>query len=53
MEIEGKKIVGSKANDLKPYMDREVGQIVHLAIQKSSGEVRSRAAALNRPQLAL
>lgn len=23
-----------------PYMNREVGQTVHLAVQKSSGEVR-------------
>lgn len=50
MEIEGKKIVGSKANDLKPYMDREVGQIVHLAIQKSSDKIR-RLALVAGPKL--
>lgn len=40
LEIEGKKVAGAKANDLKPYMERDVGQTVRLAIQKSSGEVK-------------
>jgi len=40
LEIEGKKVVGAKANEIRPYMDREVGQTVRLAIQKSSGEVK-------------
>ena len=41
VEIEGKKIAG--ASNMKPYMDKEVDQTVHLAIQKSSGEVRQLA----------
>jgi len=40
LEVEGKKVVGSKSRDMLPYMNREVGQTVHLAVQKSSGEVR-------------
>ncbi len=43
LELEGKKVVGAKANDLKPYLDKEVGQTVRLAIQKSSGEVKQLA----------
>jgi C-terminal processing protease CtpA/Prc len=43
LEIEGKKIAGAKANDIKPYLERELGQTVRLAIQKSSGEVRQLA----------
>jgi C-terminal processing protease CtpA/Prc len=43
VEIEGKKIAGSKANDLKPFLEREVGQSVRLAIQKSSGEIKQLA----------
>jgi hypothetical protein len=41
VEIEGKKIAG--ASNMKPYTDKEVGQTVHLAVQKSSGEVRQLA----------
>jgi C-terminal processing protease CtpA/Prc len=43
LEIEGKKIAGAKANDMKPYLEREVGQTVRLAVQKSSGEVKQLA----------
>jgi len=43
LELEGKKIAGSKANDMKASMDKEVGQTVHLAVQKSSGEVKQLA----------
>jgi len=40
LEIEGKKIAGAKANDMKPHLEKEVGQTVRLAIQKSNGEVK-------------
>lgn len=40
LEIEGHKVAGAKANDLKPYMERDVGQTLRLAVQKSSGEVK-------------
>jgi len=40
VEIEGKNVAGTRANDMKPYMQREVGQTVHLAVQKASGEVK-------------
>jgi C-terminal processing protease CtpA/Prc len=43
LEIEGKKIAGAKLNDMKPYLERELGQTVRLAIQKSSGEVKQLA----------
>lgn len=43
MEIEGKKIAGGKANDLMPYLKKDAGQTLHLAIRKSSGEVKQLA----------
>lgn len=39
--IEGKPVEGAKANDLKPYMEREIGQAVQLAIKKPTGEVKT------------
>ena len=41
VEIEGKPVVGAKANDLRPYMQREVGQPVTLVLRKPSGEARA------------
>jgi len=41
VEIEGHQVAGSKASELKPYMEREVGQVVHLAVQKPGGEVKA------------
>jgi C-terminal processing protease CtpA/Prc len=43
LEVGGKKIAGAKANDLRQFMDLEAGQTVHLAIQKSSREVKQLA----------
>ncbi len=40
VEIEGKPVVGAKANDLQPYMQRDVGQQVKLVVRKSNGEVK-------------
>ena len=39
VEIEGRAVLGAKANDLKPYMEREVGQTVRLGVKKPSGQV--------------
>lgn len=39
VEVEGRVVAGSKAGDLKPYMEREVGQTVRLGVRKPSGEV--------------
>jgi hypothetical protein len=38
LEVEGKRVAGSKANDLKPYLEREVGQSVRFLLKKPSGE---------------
>ena len=40
VEIEGHTVDGAKANELKPYMDREIGQTVHLVVKKASGELK-------------
>jgi len=40
VEVEGKKVVGAKARDLQPYMEREVGETVRLTVKKSSGETK-------------
>ena len=40
VEIEGRRVKGAHAKDLKPYLEREVGQAVRLVIQKESGEMR-------------
>ena len=39
VEVEGKPVAGTKADDLKPYMQREVGQSTRIAIKKATGEV--------------
>jgi C-terminal processing protease CtpA/Prc len=41
IEIEGHPVPGTKADVLKPYMQREVGQTTRLLVKKSSGEVVS------------
>lgn len=40
VEVEGKPVVGAKANELQPYLQREVGQKVRLLVKKPSGELR-------------
>lgn len=39
VEVEGKPVAGTKANDLKPYMQREVGQSTRIAVKKATGEI--------------
>jgi C-terminal processing protease CtpA/Prc len=51
MEIEGKKVIGAKANDLKPYMEREAGAQLRMVIKKASGELSQLSVVLaQRPQ---
>ena len=38
VEIEGKQVAGAKADTLKPYLERDIGQATRLAIKKPSGE---------------
>jgi S1-C subfamily serine protease len=38
VEVEGKPVAGTKADVLKPYMQREVGQSTRIVIRKVSGE---------------
>lgn len=40
VEIEGHQVAGAKANDLKPFMEREVGQSVRFAIKRADGTVQ-------------
>jgi C-terminal processing protease CtpA/Prc len=39
VEIEGHPVQGTKADVLKPYMQREVGQSTRFLVKKASGEV--------------
>ena len=41
IEIEGHQVAGTKADVLKPFMQREVGQSTRLLVKKSTGEVVS------------
>ena len=41
IEIEGHPVPGTKADVLKPYMQRKVGQSTRLLVKKTSGEVVS------------
>jgi C-terminal processing protease CtpA/Prc len=40
LEVEGRKVQGAKASELKPYMDRVEGQEVRFLLKKPSGEER-------------
>jgi C-terminal processing protease CtpA/Prc len=37
VQVEGHTVVGAKAMELKPYMQREVGEMTHLLIRKPNG----------------
>ncbi len=41
IEIEGKRVAGSKARDLEPYLRRNVGEKVTLQMRRPSGELYS------------
>jgi len=38
VEVEGKPVAGTKADALKPYMQREVGQSTRIIIKKATGD---------------
>ena len=41
VEVEGMKVQGAKAYDLKPYLDVDVGKTVKMVIKKASGQLRA------------
>lgn len=41
VEVEGMKVQGAKAYDLKPYLDVDVGKTVKMVIKKASGQLRT------------
>ncbi len=41
VEIEGRPVAGAKASDLRPYMQREVGQQLRLVVRRPSGELKT------------
>jgi C-terminal processing protease CtpA/Prc len=41
LEIEGHQVAGTKADVLKPFMQREAGQSTRLVVKKTTGEVVS------------
>lgn len=41
VEIEGHPVTGTKADVLKPYLKRDVGQATRFVIRKSDGSVRT------------
>lgn len=38
IEVEGHAVPGTKADVVKPYLLREVGQVTHIVIRKQGGE---------------
>ena len=50
IEAAGKKVPGAKANDLKPLLEKEVGEVLHLRLKRSRGEIYSaNLTAVKRP----
>jgi C-terminal processing protease CtpA/Prc len=41
VEVEGHVVAGSKANEIKPFLSRNVGETVDLKVKKASGEIVS------------
>lgn len=41
VEVEGKQVAGAKAGDLKPYLERNVGEQLKLVIKSANGASRS------------
>ena len=37
-QIEGRLVEGAKANELKPYLSKNVGEFVHLRLRRPNGE---------------
>lgn len=40
VEVEGRPVVGAKAKELQPYVERNVGETVRLTVRKPNGDVR-------------
>lgn len=38
LEVEGRKVQGAKASELKPYLSREAGQTLRILLKKATGE---------------
>ncbi len=41
VEVEGRVVAGTKADDLKPYLRRDVGQSTRLVVKKPGGQLQS------------
>ena len=39
VEVEGRPVAGAKASELRPYMEREVGQRLRLVVKKPGGQL--------------
>ena len=43
VEVEGRTVAGSKAKELKPLMQKSVGETLHLRLKRKSGQLYSAA----------
>jgi C-terminal processing protease CtpA/Prc len=51
VQVEGTSVPGRKANELKPLMKKEAGQVLHLRLKRASGEIYSaNITAVKRPE---
>jgi C-terminal processing protease CtpA/Prc len=51
VQVEGTAVSGRKANELKPLMKKEAGQVLHLRLKRASGEIYSaNITAAKRPE---
>ena len=41
VEVEGHQVAGAKADEIKPYLTRNVGETIRLKVKKASGDVIS------------
>lgn len=48
VEIDGRAVAGSKANDLKPILQGDVGRSVRMAVRKATGATTTVAVVLGR-----
>lgn len=51
VQVEGTPVSGRKANELKPLLKKETGQVLHLRLKRVSGEIYSaNITAAKRPE---
>ena len=51
VQVEGTPVAGRKANELKPLMKKEIGQVLRLQLKRVSGEIYSaNITAAKRPE---